>query len=318
MRSYLVTGGAGFIGSHVIKTLLTRGDKAICVDNFNDYYDPRLKEDRIKIFLRDYKFPVEHLDISDFKAIERVFLNYNFEYICHLAARVGVRASMENPFIYEQTNIKGTLNLLELAKNFKIKNFIFASSSSVYGGNKKIPFNEKDVVDSPISVYAATKKATELMAYAYHHLYGLRCTGLRFFTVYGPWGRPDMAIFKFTKNILAGKPIEIFNFGRHARDFTYIDDIVDGVMAALDKSYPFKIINLGNSKAVSLKYLISLLEKSLGKKTIKNLLDLQPGDMKKTNADITEAKKLLNYSPKIRIKEGIEKFIKWYTEYYAT
>jgi len=318
MKSYLVTGGAGFIGSHVMKALLTRGDKVICVDNFDGYYDPQLKEDRIKIFLGDYKFPVEHLDISDFKAMEKVFNNYNFEYICHLAARVGVRASIENPFIYEQTNIKGTLNLLELARNFGVKNFIYASSSSVYGGNKKIPFKEKEAVDSPISVYAATKKASELIAHAYHHLYGLRCTGLRFFTVYGPWGRPDMAIFKFTKNILAGKPIEIFNFGRHARDFTYIDDIVDGVVAALDKSYPFKIINLGNSKAVSLKYLISLLEKSLGKKAIKKVLDLQPGDMKKTNANITEAKKLLDYSPKIRIKEGVNKFIKWYTGYYAT
>ena len=313
----LVTGGAGFIGSHVVKSLMDRGDQAICVDNFNDYYSPRLKEDRIKIFLKNYDFPLYRVDIADYHALKKIFEKHKFDTICHLAARAGVRASIENPFIYQKTNIEGTLNLLELAKDFKVKNFVFASSSSVYGGNKKVPFSEDDPVDHPISMYAATKKANELMAHVYHHLYGLNSTGLRFFTVYGPWGRPDMALFKFTKNILDDKPIDVYNHGDHYRDFTYIDDIVQGILASLDRAYPYEIINLGNSKTESLIDFINTIEKHLGKKAKRNMLPMQPGDVHKTFADITKAKQLLQFEPKTNIAEGIEKFINWYKEYYG-
>lgn len=317
MKKILITGGAGFIGSNVIKKLLDRGDKVICIDDFNDYYDPQLKKNRIKVFLKDYEFPIYRIDISDFNSLKKIFQENKIDKILHLAARAGVRASIEDPFIYQRTNIQGTLNLLELAKEFNIKDFIFASSSSVYGGNKKIPFSEKDPVDSPISMYAATKKATELMAHTYHHLYKLNTTGLRFFTVYGPWGRPDMALFKFTKNIYAGKPIDVYNHGDHQRDFTYIDDIVQGVITSLDKAYPHEIINLGNSKTISLEYFIETIEKKIGKQAKKNMLPMQPGDVHKTYADITKAKKLLSFEPKIKIEEGIEKFINWYNDYYG-
>jgi UDP-glucuronate 4-epimerase len=316
MKTILVTGGAGFIGSHTIKALLQRGDNVVCIDDFNDYYNPQLKEDRIKIFLKDYEFPLYRVDIADFLGLKKIFQQNKIDSICHLAARAGVRASIENPFIYQKTNIGGTLNLLELARDFKVENFVFASSSSVYGGNKKVPFSENDPVDQPISMYATTKKANELMAHVYHHLYGLNCTGLRFFTVYGPWGRPDMALFKFTKNILDDKPIDVYNHGDHYRDFTYIDDIVQGVLASLDRAYPYEIINLGNSKTESLTNFINTIEKNLDKKAIKNMLPMQPGDVHKTFADTTKAKKLLDFRPATDINQGIEKFINWYKKYY--
>lgn len=312
-----MTGGAGFIGSNVSKKLLKRGNQIVCVDDFNDYYNPKLKEDRIKIFLKDYKFPVYRVDIRNYTSLKEIFEKENIDKICHLAARAGVRASIEDPFIYQETNIKGTLNLLELAKEYKIKDFIYASSSSVYGGNTKIPFAEKDSVDAPISLYAASKKADELMAHVYHNLYNLNCTGLRFFTVYGPWGRPDMAPIKFAKLISNDKPIDVYNYGKHERDFTYIDDIVQGTVAALDHPFPYEVINLGNSNTVKLEYFISLLEKELGKKAQKNMLSKQPGDMEITNADITKAKSLLEFEPKTNIEEGIKKFINWFKEYYG-
>ncbi len=317
MKTILVTGGAGFIGSHTIKALLDRGDNVICIDDFNDYYNPQLKEDRIKVFLKGRKFPLYRVDIADFMALKKIFQQRKIDAICHLAARAGVRASIENPFIYQKTNIEGALNLLELAKDFKIKNFVFASSSSVYGGTKKVPFSENDPVDHPISMYATTKKTNELMAHTYHHLYGLPCTGLRFFTVYGPWGRPDMALFKFTKNILDGKPIDVYNHGDHYRDFTYIDDIVQGILASLDRAYPYEIINLGNSKTESLIDFINIIEKHLGKKAKKNMLPMQPGDVHKTFADITKAKKLLDFQPTTDIHQGIKQFINWYKKYYG-
>ncbi|MFA6098533.1 MAG: GDP-mannose 4,6-dehydratase [Patescibacteria group bacterium] len=317
MKNVLVTGGAGFIGSHVAKKLLERGDQVIIVDNFNDYYDPSLKEDRIKILLKDLSFKLYRTDIVNLDDLKKIFQKNKIDEICHLAARAGVRASIANPFIYQQSNDLGTLNLLELAKDFKIKDFVFASSSSVYGGNAKIPFSESDPVDHPISPYAATKKATEVMAHVYHHLYGINCTALRFFTVCGPWGRPDMALFKFTEKILGGKPIDVYNNGDHERDFTYIDDIVQGVVAALDNPFPYEIINLGNSHTVNLKYFIELIEKELNKKAKKNMVPLQAGDVHKTHADISKAKRLLGFEPKTNIEKTVHNFINWYKQYYG-
>lgn len=312
----LVTGSAGFIGFHTAKKLLERGDTVIGIDNFNDYYDPKLKEDRNKILEKYKKFKLYRIDFSDYKRLEKVFKKEKINKICHLGAQTGVRFSLTHPFAYEESNVKGMLNLLEMARHYKIKDFIFASSSSVYGNSKKLPFCETDPVDTPISLYAATKKAGELIAYTYHHLYGLNCTGLRFFTVYGPWGRPDMALFKFTRLIAQNKPIEIYNKGKHSRDFTYIDDIIAGVVSALDKSYPYEIINLGNNKPIDLLYFVSLIEKAFNKKATKKMLSLQAGDVEKTYADIRKAKKLLGFNPKTKIESGVTKFIDWYKKYY--
>ena len=312
----LVTGGAGFIGSHVSKRLMEFGYKVIIVDNFNEYYDPLLKEDRIKIFLKGYKFKLYRADITDFKNLRKIFQENKIDIICHQAAQAGVRYSLENPFIYEEVNLKGTLNLLELAKEFKIKGFIFASSSSVYGANKKIPFSEDDKTDSPVSLYGATKKSTELLVYSYYKMYKLNATGLRYFTVYGPWGRPDMALFKFTKNILEEKPIEVYGYGRMERDFTYIDDIVEGTIKAIKKNYSFEIFNLGYGRPVKLTYFINLIEKYLGKKAKKKYLPVQKGDVRKTYADISKAKKMLKWQPKTPIEKGIKNFIEWYKDYY--
>jgi UDP-glucuronate 4-epimerase len=311
----LVTGSAGFIGFHTAKKLLDRGDKVIGVDNFNDYYDPKLKEDRNKILEKYKNFKLYRINFADYKKLEKVFQKEKINKICHLGAQAGVRYSISHPFVYEESNIKGMLNLLELARHYRVKDFIFASSSSVYGNNKKVPFSEKNSVDKPISLYAASKKADELMAYTYHHLYGLNCTGLRFFTVYGPWGRPDMAYYKFTSLIEQNKPIEIYNNGNHSRDFTYIDDIVDGVIKSLDKSYSYEIINLGNNKPTELLYFIKLIEKQLGKKAKRKMLPMQAGDVEKTYADIKKAKKLLGFKPKIKIEKGIINFINWYNLY---
>ncbi len=316
METVLVTGGAGFIGFHVAKALLERGDKVIIVDNFNDYYDPKLKEDRIKQIEGHENLVVCRCDIADFDLVDKIFCENKITKICHLAAQPGVRYSIENPFAYERAYVLGTLNMLELARKHGVKDFVFASSSSVYGGNEKVPFSESDRVDKPISLYAATKRADELMAYTYHHLYGLRCTGLRFFTVYGPWGRPDMAYFKFTKAAFNGESIDVFNSGKMSRDFTYITDIVSGVVAAIDKPSDYEIFNLGNSKPVELMYFIELIEKFTGKKIERNMQPMQPGDVHKTFADVALAKEKLGYGPKTSIEDGLKLFVEWYRGHY--
>lgn len=310
----LVTGGAGFIGSHVSKHLMDLGYKVVIVDNFNDYYDPALKEARINQFLKGYNFKLYRIDITNNKALRKIFEENKINKICHLAAIAGVRYSLENPYIYEKTNILGTLNLLELAKEFKVKGFIYASSSSIYGNTQKKLLSENEIF-RPISLYGATKATDELLAYTYHHLFGIPCTGLRYFTVYGPWGRPDMALYLFAKGIAKGRPIDVYNFGKMKRDFTYIDDIVDGTVAALEKNYDFEIFNLGAGRMVNLNYFIKLIEKELGKTAKKNLLPLQPGDVLSTLADIRKAKKMLGYNPKTSVEKGIKNFIQWFKEY---
>lgn len=315
METVLITGGAGFIGSHLTKKL-AKNKRIIIIDNFNNYYDPKLKEDRLRIFLKNIKFKLYSSDIRNLSNLKTIFKNHKIDKICHLAAMAGVRYSVEKPELYEDVNIKGTLNILNLTHQFKIKNIVFASSSSVYGNNKKIPFSENDTTDFPASPYGATKKANELFFQVYHHLYGLNCTLLRFFTVYGPWGRPDMACFKFTNNIFNNKPIDLYNYGKMERDFTYIDDIVSGIVSALEKNYSFEIINLGHNKPVTLKYFIEIIEKETGKKAKKNLIPHQPGDVLKTYANINKAKKMLNFKPKTTIEQGLKSFVKWYQEYY--
>ena len=313
----LITGIAGFIGSNTAKKLFERGDQIIGLDNFNDYYEPALKEKRISDFLAGHDFKVYRLDLADKAGLLKVFEENKIDKICHLAAQAGVRYSLTNPDVYLESNIIGTNNLLELARQHNIKDFVFASSSSVYGGNTKIPFSEADKVDYPISLYAATKKANELQAHVYHHLYGLNCFGLRFFTVYGPWGRPDMALFKFTKAIIAGETIDVFNNGRHKRDFTYIDDIVDGILASLANCSGYEIFNLGNNQPVELEYFISIIENKLNKKAIKNYLPLQSGEVIETYANIDKAKKVLGYEPQVGLEEGLDKFLTWYQQYYG-
>lgn len=310
----LVTGGAGFIGFHVAKALIERGDEVVIVDNLSDYYDVELKKSRLQQLSEKVKF--YQIDISNYDALRIVFSENKFDKICNLAAQAGVRYSLENPFAYEKTNNKGLLNILELMKEFRVKDLVFASSSSVYGGNTKVPFSESDPVDMPVSLYASTKKFNELMAHTYHHLYGFNCFGLRFFTVYGPRGRPDMALFKFTKNILEGKPIDVYNHGDHERDFTYITDIVDGVLRSIDRVQGYDIFNLGNNCCVNLKYFISLIEKELGQEAEKNMLPMQKGDVHKTYADISKAKEILGWEPKVKIEEGIKSFITWYKNEY--
>ncbi len=314
MKTILVTGIAGFIGSWTAQALKKRGDRVIGLDNFNSYYNPALKKARVKNLLTGCK--VIKADISDLNSLEKIFKTHKIDQVCHLAAQAGVRYSLENPFTYAQTNVTGTLNLLELCRRYKIKTFVYASSSSVYGNNKKIPFSVKDPVDEPISLYAVTKKSNELMAYTYHHLYRLHTTGLRFFTVYGPWGRPDMAYFKFTEAILKGKGIDVYNFGKMKRDFTYITDIVAGVLAALDKNLPNAILNLGNSHAVKLMDMIRCLERELGKKAKINMKPLQPGDLTESYADIRESAKILHFKPKVRIEQGLKQFVRWYVTHW--
>jgi len=313
---YFITGVAGFIGFHVARALLARSDVVVGLDNINDYYDPALKKDRLEQLEAFNNFTFIRGDLIDYSLLEYLFRKNYFDKVCHLAAQAGVRYSLKNPFVYQKSNLEGFLNILELCRNFNIKNLVYASSSSVYGTNKKIPFSEKDMTESPISIYAATKKANELMVYTYHHLYGLKCTGLRFFTVYGPWGRPDMAYFKFTRAIVEEKEIEVYNYGKMKRDFTYIDDILSGVIAALDKDYDFEIFNLGNSSPVELNYFIECIEKELGKKSRKIFLPMQVGNVEVTYADINHSRKKLGFAPRTSIEEGIEKFIKWYREYY--
>jgi UDP-glucuronate 4-epimerase len=311
----LITGGAGFIGSACAKKLIDRGDKIVIIDNFNDYYDPKLKYDRIKKFLKGYKFKLYKADIRDGKKMGAIFKKEKPDKVIHLAAMAGVRYAIEHPLLYVDVNVMGTTNLLDLSAKYKIRNFVYASSSSVYGNNKKYPFSESDPVDTPISPYAATKKSTELMAHVFSHIHKLPTTGLRFFTVYGPWGRPDMALFTFTKNILAGRKIDVYNRGEMGRNFTYIDDIVSGVLTCLDNPQAYSIMNIGGDKEEKLMRYIDILENCLGKKAKKNLLPMQPGDVPRTVADIRKLKKF-GWKPKTRIEEGIRNFVEWYKTYY--
>ncbi len=312
----LVTGGAGFIGSHLVKKLIDQGHKVTVIDNFNDYYDPQMKEDRIRKFLRGYKFKVYRVDISEHKKLERVFKENKFDKIIHLAAQAGVRYSLSNPRVYLKSNIDGTLNLLELSRDYKIKGFVYASTSSVYGANKKMPFTETDRTDEPMSLYSATKKADELLAFTYHSLYGIKCVGLRFFNVYGIWSRPDLALVKFTKGILAGKQIEVYGHGRMLRDFTHVNDITDGIVTAVEKDFDYEIFNLGRSRPEKLTDFIRLIEKYLGKTAKKKMLPMQPGDVRATYANVAKAKKLLGYNPQVKLEDGVREFIEWYLEYY--
>ena len=315
MATILLTGAAGFIGSWTAEALLKKGDQVVGIDNFNDYYDVQLKRDRIKKI--HGRFKLYKANISHYRSLQKVFDRHRITHVCHLAAQAGVNYSLENPFIYENSNNLGTLNLLELCRRKKVKSFVYASSSSVYGGNKKLPFSESDFVDHPISFYAATKKFNELIAYTYSHLYGLRCTGLRLFTVYGPWGRPDMALFKFTKSILEGKTIELYNRGMMRRDFTYITDVVDGILKALNKKIPTGIFNIGNSTPVPLLEFVRVIEQSCGKKAKVKLSSLRRGDVPATYADIRKARRILGYQPKVKIKEGIQQFVNWFRSYYG-
>ena len=287
------------------------------VDNFNNYYDPQIKYQRIDLIKDNKNLKVYETDISNYQELEKIFKKEKIDKICHLAAQAGVRHSLTDPFRYELWNSLGTLNLLELARHYNVKDFIFASSSSVYGGNESETFSENDNVDRPISLYAATKKSNEEYAYTYHHLYGLNCTGLRFFTVYGPWGRPDMALFKFAKKILNNQPIDVYNYGKMQRDFTYITDIVDGLLAAIENPFAYEIFNLGNNQPIELIKFIELIESALNKKAEKNMLPIQPGDVPKTCANIAKAQKMLNYQPQVNIEKGIDNFMKWFKEYYS-
>ena len=315
MEKILVTGSSGFIGMHLCKSLLEDGYQVVGIDNMNDYYDPALKEARLKeLYLYD-NFKFVKADISDYPSVETAFKDFEPEKVVNLAAQAGVRYSLENPQAYIQSNVVGFMNILECCRHHQVKGLIYASSSSVYGGNEKIPFSIDDSVDRPISIYAASKISNELMAHTYSHLYGLHTTGLRFFTVYGPWGRPDMAMYIFTEKISNDLPIPVFNYGKMQRDFTFIDDIIDGVKASIDKNFFCEIFNLGNNRCENLMDMIALIEQSLGKKVEMNLMDIQPGDVKKTFADIEYSRDKLGYEPTTSITEGIPAFIRWYRDY---
>ena len=330
----LVTGAAGFIGFHVARELLQRGDEVVGIDNLNDYYDVRLKEARLGELAPHARFTFRKIDIAERGAMADLFDGGGFERVIHLAAQPGVRYSLEHPHAYVDSNLTGFLNTLEGCRHHAIGHLVYATSSSVYGANETTPLSVHDNVDHPVSLYAATKKANELMAHAYSHLFGLPTTGLRFFTVYGPWGRPDMSPFLFTRAILDATPIKVFNYGRHRRDFTYIDDIVEGVVRTLDRiptgnpdwsglkpdpassRAPWKIYNIGNSEPVDLLTYIGLIEGALGKTAKKELLPLQPGDVEDTCADVSDLMRDIGYQPKTPIKEGIEKFVAWYRNFY--
>ena len=322
----LVTGAAGFIGFYVCQDILNKGDNIFGIDNLNNYYDVNLKKHRLQQLKNYDKFSFYQINIANTNDLVELFNNNNFDYVIHLAAQAGVRYSLENPYAYVDSNLVGFVNILEGCRHSKIKHLVYASSSSVYGANKKIPFSTKDNVDFPISLYAATKKANELMAYTYSHLYQIPTTGLRFFTVYGPWGRPDMAYFLFTKAIMEGSPIKVFNHGKMKRDFTYIDDIVEGIVRVSDKipqgselnnNVPAKVYNIGNNQPVQLMTFIEVLEKCIGKKAIKEFLPMQPGDVPMTYADIDDLIKDVGFSPRTSIEEGLDKFVKWYNSYYT-
>jgi UDP-glucuronate 4-epimerase len=316
MKSILITGGAGFIGSHLVDSLLAEGVwQVAALDDFNDFYDPSIKRDNIRTHLSNPNFKVVEADIRDLPALDRAFSETTYDCIVHLAARAGVRPSLKEPRLYVETNVNGTLNLLELARAQGVKQFIFGSSSSVYGINAKVPFSEDDPIFNPISPYAATKAAGELLCHTYAHLYGMRIVCLRFFTVYGARQRPDLAIHKFAKLISARKPIPVFGDGTTRRDYTYIDDITAGVRAAIDYDKTnYEVINLGESRTVELCELISLLEKALGQRAEIDRQPPQPGDVPQTFADITKARRLLGYNPETRIEQGIQQFVEWFRE----
>lgn len=316
MKNILITGGAGFIGSHLVDRLLTEGGwRVTVIDDFNDFYLPEIKRSNVQPHLGHPDYELYEVDIRDRQALEQVFWQTQFDTIVHLAARAGVRPSLTQPQLYAETNINGTTNLLELARNNNVRHFVFGSSSSVYGVNDKVPFSEDDPIFHPISPYAATKAAGELICHTYSHLYGIRCLCLRFFTVYGARQRPDLAIHKFASLISQGKPIPVFGDGTTRRDYTYIDDIIAGVRAAIDyQKSNYEVINLGESRTVELRELISLLEKELGKEAKIDRQPLQPGDVPQTFADITKARKLLGYNPQTQIEDGIRKFIEWFRQ----
>lgn len=312
----IVTGCAGFIGYHLCSYLLAqKKHKIIGIDSVNEYYDPELKKARLSQLLPSPDFSFHKVDICDFESMEKIFACSNAEMVCHLAAQAGVRYSITHPFAYQKSNNEGFLNILELSRRYKVNNFVYASSSSVYGKNSKLPFSEDDPVDQPISLYAATKRSNELTAFCYNHLYKLNTSGLRFFTVYGPWGRPDMALFIFTKAIIENRPIEIFNNGKMLRNFTYIGDIVDGIVRVLNNPKPCEIYNIGNDRAENLLDFISEIECCIGKKAIRNYQPMQMGDVPSTVADIRKIQSL-GYQPKTNIDKGIKNFINWYHDYY--
>jgi len=333
MRKVLVTGAAGFIGFHLSRRLLEEGEVVVGIDNLNPYYDVQLKRDRLLILEGYRNFSFLQMDIAS-RTILEVFKRERFEVVVHLAAQAGVRYSLKNPFAYVDSNLVGFINILEGCRASQVSHLVFASSSSVYGANTLMPFSVRHNVDHPVSLYAATKKANELMAHVYASLYQIPCTGLRFFTVYGPWGRPDMALFIFTKAILEGRAIDVYNYGRMKRDFTYIDDAIEGVIRVMDRPprgdpqwrgddpdpgssfAPYKIYNIGNNRPVELLHFIEVLERCLGKKAKKNLLPMQPGDVPVTYADIDELARDVGYRPKRGIEEGIPEFVRWYKEYY--
>ncbi|MDQ3280640.1 MAG: NAD-dependent epimerase [Acidobacteriota bacterium] len=330
----LVTGAAGFIGSHLTRRLLDRGDQVIGLDNLNDYYDPRLKEARLARLEGHEAFHFIRGDVADQAEMTELFATHKPQRVVHLAAQAGVRYSLTNPHAYTHSNITGFLNILEGCRHNGVEHLVFASSSSVYGMNTRQPFSEHHNVDHPVSLYAATKKANELMAHTYAHLYGLPCTGLRFFTVYGPWGRPDMALFRFTRGILADEPIPVYNEGKMVRDFTYVDDIVEGVIRTTDhvaapdpnwtgaapdparSSAPYRVFNIGNNNPVQLLEYIAVLEECLGKKARMELLPMQPGDVPSTMADVSELESAVGFRPQTSVRDGIAAFVKWYKDYY--
>ncbi len=330
----VVTGAAGFIGFHVAQRLLDRGDSVLGIDNLNDYYDPALKKARLQILQGQRGFTFEKIDIAETSAMTRVFAKYKPSRVVHLAAQAGVRYSLENPHAYVDSNVKGFLNVLEACRHGNIEHLVYASTSSIYGANTRQPYSEHASVDHPLTLYAATKKANEVMAHSYAHLFRLPCTGLRFFTVYGPWGRPDMALFRFTKGILAGEPIPVYNEGRMVRDFTYIDDIAEGVVRVLDRpaqpdpawrgddpdpatsNAPYRIYNIGNNQPVELLRYIAALEHALGRKAKLDLLPMQPGDVPSTMADVSELEAAIGFRPKTSVEDGIAKFVAWYRDFY--
>ena len=331
----LVTGAAGFIGMHVSQLLLERGDEVLGLDNLNDYYDPRLKLDRLARLTPVAGFRFVKLDVADRAGMQALFETERFDKVIHLAAQAGVRYSLLNPHAYIDSNVVGFMNVLEGCRHSRVAHLVYASSSSVYGGNTHMPFSEHDNVDHPVSLYAATKKANELMAHTYSHLYGLATTGLRFFTVYGPWGRPDMALFLFTKAILEGRPIDVFNHGQMVRDFTYVDDIAQGVVRVLDRTAtadgaydadrpdparsnaPYRVFNIGNNNPVTLMEFIEAIERSVGRKAEKNFLPLQDGDVPATYADVAELGEWTGFKPAMPVPEGIERFVRWYRAYFG-
>jgi UDP-glucuronate 4-epimerase len=313
--SYLVTGSAGFIGFHTAKALLEKGETVIGVDNLNEYYSRRLKLDRNDILAGHKKYAFHDLNICSHVELKALYDRHKFATIIHLAAQAGIRYSIEAPFSYAESNLQGFLSILELARYGKINQLVYASSSSVYGANAKLPYSVSDQVSQPISFYGATKIANEAMAYSYHHLYSIPMIGLRFFTVYGPWGRPDMAYYKFAKAILNGTPIDVYNQGKMNRSFTYISDVVEGIMACLNLKSGFEILNIGNDKSVPLMSFIGTLETNLGKKAIVNFLPSQPGDMQATAADIEYTRQLIGYTPKVSSEEGLREFVNWFRDY---